>query len=73
MVSNYEDFKKEIANNKFVIIPFNGDEKEEERIQKETGATARCIPFKYLKPTDEGTCIFSRKPSKRYVLFAKAY
>ncbi|MGZ9413149.1 proline--tRNA ligase [Mycoplasma sp. 480] len=73
VVNNYEDFKKEIAKNKFVITAFNGDEKEEEMIQKETGATSRCIPFKYLKPVDEGLCMFSQKPSKRYVLFAKAY
>ncbi|MBN3535116.1 proline--tRNA ligase [Mycoplasma procyoni] len=73
IVYDYTSFKEEIAKNKFVIIPFNGDEAEEERIKEETGATSRCIPFKYLKPKDESLCIFSQKPTRRFVLFAKAY
>ncbi|WGI36823.1 proline--tRNA ligase [Mesomycoplasma lagogenitalium] len=70
---DYDSFKKAISENKFVITPFNGDEEEEERIKKETGATTRCIPFKYLKPKDDCTCITSGKLTKRFVLFAKAY
>ena len=42
----------------------------EERIKDETKATIRCIPF---GDAEEGTCIFTGKPSKGRVLFAKAY
>ncbi|WBP84197.1 proline--tRNA ligase [Mycoplasmopsis edwardii] len=75
-VSNYEDFKKEIANSNFVIAPFCCSDEAEEFIQQETGATARCIPIKDLvKPEENAMCIFPecKNGTKRYVVFAKAY
>ncbi|MFT5480948.1 MAG: prolyl-tRNA synthetase, partial [Bacteroidia bacterium] len=43
----------------------------EEKIKQETKATIRCIPLDAKE--EEGLCVFSGKPSKRRVLFAKAY
>ena len=46
-------------------------EEEEERIKEETKATIRCIPLDIEE--EEGVSLISGKPSKRRVLFAKAY
>ncbi|MGY5139197.1 proline--tRNA ligase [Mycoplasmopsis gallinarum] len=75
LVNNYEDFKKEIDNRKFVIAPFCCSGKIEERIKEETGATTRCIPKKMDKPVELAKCIYPtcNRKTKRYVIFARAY
>ncbi|MFA6252755.1 MAG: proline--tRNA ligase [Patescibacteria group bacterium] len=70
-VDNWEDFVKEINNNNFVLAHWSGDSEVEEKIKQETSATIRCIPFEQ-KP-EVGKCVYSGKPSKKRVLFAKAY
>ncbi|WP_027333974.1 proline--tRNA ligase [Mycoplasma elephantis] len=71
-VSTYKEFKEAIAQNKFVIAPFEGDEIVEELIQKETGATSRCVLMQEKKAPLK-KCIYSRIKTKRRVLFAKSY
>lgn len=69
---SYDELKSLILEKKFVMVPFAGGDKEEEKIKEETGATSRCIPFDYkLKNKEE--CIITRKKTKRLVMFAKAY
>ncbi len=71
-VDTYDEFK-EILNTKpgFIYAHWDGTSETEEKIKTETKATIRCIP---LNSTEEsGTCIYSGKPSKQRVLFAKAY
>ncbi|ADE19576.1 proline--tRNA ligase [Mycoplasma crocodyli] len=74
-VSNYEEFKKEIEKNNFVIAPFCCLDEAEMKIKEETGATSRCIPKTIDKPDESMDCIFDTCKSKtnRYVVFAKAY
>ncbi|WP_036451948.1 proline--tRNA ligase [Mycoplasma buteonis] len=74
-VYNYEDFKKEIAQNKFVTAPFCCLGAAEEKIKEETGASTRCIPKVIDKPEKDVECIFKdcKKRTNRYVIFAKAY
>ncbi|WP_215744000.1 proline--tRNA ligase [Mesomycoplasma hyorhinis] len=76
-VFDYEEFKTKIAQNKFVIIPFEGDEELEEQIQAETGATTRCIPldkeFINVLQSVKSECMFTKKTTNRFVIFAKAY
>jgi len=71
-VDIFDEFK-EILENKggFVAAHWDGTDETEEQIKKLTKATIRCIPFD--DDTEEGSCIFSGKPSQRRVLFAKAY
>ncbi len=59
----------------FALAHFCGDPELEEQIKKEHGITVRCIPAPgQLEGTDEeGKCIFTGKPSKQRVLWAKAY
>lgn len=67
---NYEDFKQ-LVEQGFVYAHWDGTAETEEKIKEETKATIRCIPLD--QKIEEGTCIYSGKPSKGKVLFAKAY
>ncbi len=71
-VDSYEEFK-EVLDQKggFVYAHWDGSSETEEKIKEETKATIRCIPLN--SDPEEGKCIYSGKPSKRRVLFAKAY
>ncbi|WP_163325918.1 proline--tRNA ligase [Draconibacterium mangrovi] len=68
----WEEFK-EILTTKggFISAHWDGTPETEDLIKNETKATIRCMPLEYEE--EEGTCIYSGKPSKRRVLFALAY
>ncbi|MGZ4100104.1 MAG: His/Gly/Thr/Pro-type tRNA ligase C-terminal domain-containing protein, partial [Bacteroidia bacterium] len=68
----YEEFKK-ILDEKpgFVYAHWDGTPETEEKIKEETKATIRCIPLNNKE--EQGTCIYSGKPSTQRVLFARAY
>ncbi len=66
-----DEFVSLIDEGGFVYAHWDGTEQTEELIKKETKATIRCIPLDSDK--EEGVCIFTQKPSKQRVLFAKAY
>ncbi len=55
----------------FVAAHWDGTPETEEKIKEAAKATIRCIPFN--NPLEEGKCIFTGKPSKQRVLFARAY
>jgi len=69
---NFDAFK-EILNSKggFVSAHWDGTSETEDQIKKATKATIRCIP--YISELENGSCVFSGKPSAQRVLFAKAY
>ena len=69
-VDNYDDFKKIINDGGFVKAFWAGDGKMEAKIQEETKATIRCIPFKQNR---QGACFYTGKPSKTVAIFAKSY
>lgn len=71
IVDNWEDFKKAIESEKFVLAHWSGEASVEAKIKKETGATIRCLPFEQKK--ELGKCVYSGKESQQRVLFAKAY
>jgi len=67
----WEEFKERIEKGGFVWAHWDGTDETEEKIKDETKATIRLIPLNGgLK---EGKCIFSGKPSKQRVVFARAY
>lgn len=71
-VDTYEEFKKVLEEKGgFISAHWDGTEEEEERIKEDTKATIRCIPLDAKE--EEGVSLISGKPSKRRVLFAKAY
>jgi prolyl-tRNA synthetase len=69
---SWKDFN-EILDNQggFIMAHWDGTSETEERIKDETRATIRCIPFD--SPDEEGKCIYSGRPSRRRVLFARSY
>ncbi|MDA8596026.1 proline--tRNA ligase [Flavobacteriaceae bacterium] len=72
VVDDFEAFKEAIKNKGgFVSAHWDGTEETETKIKELTKATIRCIPLDAEE--EEGSCVFSGKPSKKRVLFAKAY
>jgi prolyl-tRNA synthetase len=71
-VDTFDEFK-EVLETKggFLYCHWDGTSETEEKIKEETKATIRCIPMD--AGAEEGTCVYSGKPSSRRVLFAKAY
>lgn len=71
-VDSYEDFKKTLDQKTgFILAHWDGTPETEAAIKEETKATIRCIPLDAAD--EEGTCVYSGKPSSRRVLFARAY
>ena len=70
--SDWQHFKELIAKDSgFVYAHWDGTAETEQKIKEETKATIRCIPLNNKQ--EEGTCIYSKKPSSQKVIFAKAY
>lgn len=71
-VNSYEEFKTILeGKGGFVSAHWDGTKESEARIKEETKATIRCIPLDSKE--EDGKCILTGNPSKRRVLFAKAY
>ena len=72
-VDTWEEFKTEITKGGFLLCHWDGTTETEERIKEETKATIRCIPIDSYVCEEEGTCIYSGKPSHRRVIFSISY
>ena len=71
-VDSYEEFKQVLeTKGGFISAHWDGTPEEEEQIKEETKATIRCIPLDAEE--EEGISLISGKPSKKRVIFAKAY
>ena len=71
-IDTWDDFLKTLDNpGGFIMAHWDGTVETEEKIKELTKATIRCIPFD--SPEEEGKCVYSGKPSKRRVLFARSY
>lgn len=71
-VNTWDEFVEIIENRGgFVMAHWDGTTETEENIKKETKATIGCIPID--SPEEEGKCIYTGKPSKKRVLFARSY
>lgn len=68
---SYDEFKKIINGGGFIRCGWDGTSETELKIKEETGATTRIIPFDE-NPKDL-KCIYTGKPAKHEVIFAKAY
>ena len=72
-VDTWEEFKVEIEKGGFLLCHWDGTPETEEKIKELTKATIRCIPIDSCVCEEEGTCVYSGKPSHRRVIFARAY
>ena len=70
-VDTWDEFKERIEKGGFILAHWDGTTETEEKIKEETKATIRCIPMDAVE--EEGKCIYTGKPSKRRVIFARNY
>ncbi len=71
-VDSWDEFKNVLKDKGgFVAAHWDGSTETEEKIKEETKATIRCIPLDGVM--EEGSCVYSGKPSQQRVLFALAY
>jgi len=71
-VDSFEEFKTILENKTgFISAHWDGTPETEDKIKEITKATIRCIPLDFKE--EAGACVYSGKPSKGRVLFAKAY
>jgi prolyl-tRNA synthetase len=72
-VTNKDALIKAIEERKLVLAPFCCEKDIEEELKAGTGgATSRCIPLDAPAIRDE-KCVWSGRPAKAWVYFAKAY
>lgn len=67
----WDQFLRMIEEPGFIYAHWDGTGETEDKIKELTKATIRCIPLD--NPQEDGVCIFSGKPSKERVIFARAY
>lgn len=68
----WEEFKRILDEQPgFVMAHWDGTGETEQKIKEESKATIRCIPLNNKE--EAGVCIYSGKPSKQRVVFARAY
>lgn len=72
-VDTFEEFQEVLQRDipGFISAHWDGTAETEDKIKQLTKATIRCIPNDAVE--EDGKCILTGKPSKRRVLFAKAY
>jgi len=72
VADTYDEFKRILEETPgFILAHWDGTPETEQKIKEETKATIRCIPLNNKQ--ENGTCIYSGKPSTQKVLFARAY
>src|SRR5262249_1153070 len=71
VANSYDEFKKLIEEPGFIWAHWDGTRETEDKIQEETKATIRVIPFD--GPKEPGRCMVTGEPSERMVVFARAY
>ncbi len=73
-VASYDEFKDILENRRgFVIAGWDGDPETEAKIKEETKATIRLIPLDGGTAAEGLRCIYSGRPARYRVVFAKAY
>jgi len=70
-VDSWVDFLEQIEKGGFILAHWDGTPETEQKIKEETKATIRLIPID--GDPKEGTCVYSGRPSKQRVYFARAY
>jgi prolyl-tRNA synthetase len=69
--NSYDEFKAKIEAGGFLLAHWDGTRETEDKVQEETKATIRCIPFD--RKAEAGKCMVTGRPSEGRVVFARAY
>ncbi|GAB3221883.1 proline--tRNA ligase [Spirosoma arcticum] len=70
-VDTLQEFEEQLEKGGFLVAHWDGTSETEDAIKEATKATIRCIPLD--QEAEDGVCIYSGKPSKGRVVFARAY
>ena len=71
-VDSYDDFKETLdSKGGFILAHWDGSAETEAQIKEETKATIRCIPI--VGESEDGVDMISGKPSRKRVVFGRAY
>ena len=73
VVDTWDEFKERIEKGGFLLCHWDGTRETEEKIKELTKATIRCIPIDTDVIMEEGKCVYSGRPSKQRVIFARSY
>ncbi|AHM62602.1 prolyl-tRNA ligase [Flammeovirgaceae bacterium 311] len=76
VVNSWDEFKQVLdGKGGFLLAHWDGTAETEEKIKEETKATIRCIPLagQLDAVEEEGACVYTGKPSRQRVVFARAY
>ncbi|WP_224995201.1 proline--tRNA ligase [Cesiribacter sp. SM1] len=76
VVNSWDEFKQVLDDKGgFLLAHWDGTAETEEKIKEETKATIRCIPLagQLDAVEEEGVCVYTGKPSRQRVVFARAY
>ncbi len=69
-VATYDELKAAVETG-YARAYWAGTGEDEARIQEETKATIRVIPFD--QPAEAGTCFYTGKPAEKVAIFARSY
>jgi prolyl-tRNA synthetase len=69
-VSSYDELKEAIETG-FARAYWAGSTEDERKVQDETRATIRVIPFE--QPEQHGRCVYTQEETQQQVIFARAY
>mgnify|MGYP006090907433 CR=1 FL=1 len=69
--ASYDEFKLLISKGGFIECGWDGNPKTEQLIKQDTNATIRCIHLE--QNINDLKCIYTSKPAKYHVIFAKSY
>ncbi|MDP3462209.1 MAG: proline--tRNA ligase [Bacteroidales bacterium] len=70
-IDSWSDFTEQIEKGGFLLAHWDGTPETEQKIKDETKATIRLIPIE--SDPKPGLCVYTGKPSKQRVYFARAY
>lgn len=69
MVHSIEELKEVIKQNKIAKAFFDGSEIDDKKIKEMTNASTRCI----FDLSQNGECFYTKKPTNKLTIFARAY
>eukprot|EP00434_Breviolum_minutum_P024719 symbB.v1.2.021832.t1/scaffold1911.1/size96319/1 len=74
-IESREDFDGRLKEREpgMMLVPWGGDDDDEDNIKDETGVTLRCYPMEQDELPENQVCPLTGKPSRIWAIFAKAY
>ncbi len=68
--TNFDEFKETVEKG-FARVWWAGSDDDEKKIQEDTKATLRCLPFE--QTGENGVCFYTGKKADKMAIFARAY